>query len=94
MIEWKDITTYSQGDKEREPSSLQAEIEDIRIVIHQHIHYPNGELLLTAKDLGYNMMDLKTTNWEKAKEIAENFIKLAISRKIAFYQKILREIKR
>jgi len=40
MLEWKDTTSYSRGDKERIPRILEIKVEGLRIVVHRIIHYP------------------------------------------------------
>ena len=40
-IEWKDITSFSQGDKERVPRTFEARVDAIRLVVTRR-HGLNG----------------------------------------------------
>lgn len=88
---YKDITTHSQGDKERKPSILENETNGIRFTVHKHIYYGN-EWLLTCRDLGVEYLHLDTEDMEEAKEkgIVE-MIKL-LGNKINQYEKAIVEI--
>lgn len=60
MIEWKDATNYSHGERGRiEPNSWECRIEGIRVWVSKgHTYYPNewimhcGELGLREKRIG------------------------------------------
>lgn len=88
---YKDITTHSQGDKERKPSILENETNGIRFTVHKHIYY-GDEWLLTCRDLGVEYLHLDTEDMEEAKEkgIVE-MIKL-LGNKINQYEKAIVEI--
>jgi hypothetical protein len=72
-MEWKDITIYSQGDKERVPSVLEAKIDGFNIRVHRHIYYP-GTWLLSCHQLGIDNKDLKTDTFRIAETVALNFL--------------------
>ncbi len=63
---YKDITTYSQKDKERKPSILENETNGIRFTVHKHIYY-GDEWLLTCRKLGVEHLRLNTNDMEEAK---------------------------
>ena len=88
---YKDITTYSQRDKERKPRILENETNGIRFTVHKHIYY-GDEWLLTCRDLGVELLHLETEDMEEAKEkgIVE-MIKL-LGDKISQYEKAIVEI--
>lgn len=66
-MEWKDITSYSQRDKERIPRVLECKLApNISVTIHRHIYYGN-EWLLSCKFLGYDCFQLGTEDIENAK---------------------------
>ena len=48
---WKDISSYSRGDKAREPSSFQRRAGKLVIVVTRHIHYSADEWVLTCEPL-------------------------------------------
>lgn len=65
MLEWKDRTSYSRGDKERIPSIWELEVEGLKIVVHKIIHYP--EWYLSCYDLHIEKQCLYTEDVEEAK---------------------------
>ena len=70
MISWKDISSYSKGQKGKvEPSVLEADIEEIAIKIHRHIHYPET-WLLTCYDMNIEKENLYTNDFKKAERKA------------------------
>lgn len=57
---WKDVTSYSQGDKERKPTSFENVSGDLRICITcSHIQY-RGEWVMNCKALGIDTLHMKT----------------------------------
>lgn len=57
---WNDITTYSQGDKERKPAVFENKCGDLRIVImNSHINY-RGDWVMHCRVLGIDTLHLKT----------------------------------
>ncbi|MDI9413476.1 MAG: hypothetical protein QM401_07870 [Bacillota bacterium] len=73
LIAWKDVTSYSRGDKERIPNTLKAEICGFPIVIHRHIHYP-GTWLLSCYGLNLTNVDLSTDDFNEAERNAVAFL--------------------
>lgn len=62
-IEWKDATSYSQGERGKiAPRAWESRIEGIRIrVTCGHIYYP-GEWIMTNDDLGFDKKSLGLTS--------------------------------
>ncbi len=88
---YKDITTYSQRDKERKPSVLENETNGIGFTVHKHIYY-GDEWLLTCRELGVEQFCLNTEDMEEAKEKAiVEMIKL-LGEKICRYKKAIAEL--
>lgn len=57
---WKDITSYSQGDKERKPTSFEAVSGELRIYITSgHISY-RGEWIMHCNAVGIDTLHMKT----------------------------------
>ena len=44
-LKFKDISSYSQSDKDRTPHSFEARVGGFRLVVTRHIHYPEQWLL-------------------------------------------------
>ena len=88
---YKDITTYSRGDKHRTPRILENETNGIKFTVHKHIYY-GDEWLLTCRELGVEHLRLNTKDIEKAKEngIVEMIKLLGV--KINQYKKAIAEI--
>lgn len=74
-MEWKDVTTYKQGEKEKNPLILECKIDDcISVKVHKHIWY-GDEWLLSCSFTEQNMVQLDTTNLETAKSTALIYVK-------------------
>ena len=67
MLEWRDKTSYSRGDKERKPRIWELKVGGLRIVIHRIIHYP--EWYVSCYDLSIEDNCLYTDDLEEAKAI-------------------------
>lgn len=66
MNEWKDMTIYSQGDKERKVTTLEKKIGDMDIAIHTYIGC-GYEIFLTSSYLDIHSRSLHTTSFDEAK---------------------------
>lgn len=85
---YKDITTYKQGDKEKEPRILEKEVNGIKFTAHKHL-YHGDKWFLTCRELNVEKRDLHTEDMEEAKEKAIiEMIKL-LGAAIQKYQKAL-----
>jgi len=70
---WKDVSSYSQSDKERVPKSFEIMAggsRGIRIVVSRHIHYEPDQWLLQCHDLSIDNNLLQNKDLEKAQEEA------------------------
>lgn len=72
LIAWKDVTSYSRGNKERIPRILEAEICGFTLTIHRHIHIP-GTWLLSCCRLDLDNVDLRTDDFAEAENKAIAF---------------------
>lgn len=91
MIEWKDITSYSRRDKERNPTVLSADIYGITIIVHKYIGYGDA-WLLTCRYLKIDKHNLKTTDLKTAKENALDYLKQILYSEIERYTEALKEL--
>lgn len=74
--QWKDITSYSQRDIERIPSTLEFRKLtplNTRLIIHRHIYYPDT-WLVSCKGTEIDKVNLNTNNVEEAKTLAINYM--------------------
>lgn len=65
---WMDISSYSRGDVDRPPKTVEIRFKDLRIVVTRHIDAP-GKWILRC-DPFYNMHVLESTELEEAKREA------------------------
>ena len=84
-MNWKDISSYSQGDRERIPRIWNCRIGRMSITVHRHIHYPDWQWLLSCMPFFTNH-ELPFQDVEMAKEEA---IKLVLIK----LKKIIKELK-
>lgn len=89
---YKDITTHSQGDKDRTPRVLENETNGIKFTVHKHIYY-GDEWLLTCRELDVEHLRLNTNDMEKAKENGIVEMIKSLGGKINQYEKAIVEIK-
>lgn len=66
---YKDITTHSRNEKEREPRILENTVNGVKFVVHKHIAYED-EWILTCRELNIDKKSLHTDDMEEAKEKA------------------------
>ena len=85
---YKDITSYSQGEKERKPNILQNEVNGIVFKVHKHIHYGN-QWLLSCAELNIDKFELDTDDMETAKEKGITKMKEMLETRIVEYQKAI-----
>ena len=49
MVTWKDITSYSRGDKEQRPTTWRCFAGEVQVtIVRDHIHYPGVWLLMAV----------------------------------------------
>ena len=80
---WKDVTSYSQGDKDRKPTAFEAVSGELRIYITcGHIHY-NGDWIMHCKALGIDTLHMKTCkSQDDAEKRAIHNVRLKLKRLI------------
>lgn len=66
---WKDVSSYSRSEKERVPNAWSLTKAGLRVSVHRHIHYKNGEWLLTCEPF-YNLHVLASREQDEAKREA------------------------
>jgi len=72
---WKDISNYSQSDKNRTPWNWELEfLPNCRIIVHKHIHNPE-KWHLTCQALQINTKELREDSIELAKREALKIVK-------------------
>lgn len=64
---WKDITSYSQGEKERVPTTYEAVAGTLRIVITNGHIYHKGEWVAHIRPFGIDTKPLKAKTLDDAK---------------------------
>jgi hypothetical protein len=81
MSDWKDITSYSRGDKERIPTIFSLNAGNFRIVImNSHIYY-KGLWVLDAAPF-FNLVQLKAKTKEEAQEEAVHIVRKELKRSL------------
>jgi hypothetical protein len=88
---WKDVTSYSQRDKEKIPRTLELRKLspfNTRLVISRHIHYPDT-WLVSCKGTDIDNVDLHTDNVEEAKQKAIDCIMNYASRMLDKWNEII-----
>jgi hypothetical protein len=69
-MKWKDVSSYSRGDKERVPDIWEiGDRKTVRVCVHRHIHYPKDMWLLTCLPW-FDKQEIPEKDIDKAKDIA------------------------
>ena len=66
---WKDVTSYSQRDKEHIPATWELRSEQLTVVVTRHIYRP-GKWCLSCRQLGIDLLELSEDDEGEAKEKA------------------------
>lgn len=66
MITWRDITTYSKGDTEHIPTTIEGDAAGIKFLVHRHIDY-GTKWLLTCTELNIDKEKISEKDIETAK---------------------------
>lgn len=79
MAKWKDITSYSQGDKERVPRVWKIHFGDFELTVHRHIYYDPKMWLASSplferREMGEDLEEAK----KKAIELLKSKLTTAI----------------
>lgn len=72
-IKIKDISIHPKGDKERKPNVIEVEVGRIKYKVHRHIYYP-GTWLLSCREIGVDMEDMKTDDLNEALNNAKEYM--------------------
>jgi len=70
--EWKDISSYSQSDKDRKPTTFERHVGKLRLVVTRHIHYPNKWVIRSDGIFEHLINDCNT---DQAKDTATDMLK-------------------
>jgi len=81
--EWKDITSFSQGEKDRTPRTWQIQVGRVRVVVTRHIHYSPTAWLLRCENFGIEEV-LASSDIEDAKKEALATIRSILSGALAY----------
>jgi hypothetical protein len=69
-MQFKDISSYSQGETDRSPRVLRAEINGwLVITVHRHIRFPKDQWLLSSPGL-FELWSLKSKDLKAAQSEA------------------------
>lgn len=77
-MQWKNTTTYSQGEKDRTPRTYEARAGVIRIVVTRHIHFDASAWVLSAHPF-FDLHELASSEVEDAKREAMKLVRGALS---------------
>lgn len=68
-FQWKDISSYSQGDASREPQSLEMLVgPHCRLIVTRHLHYPGKWITRSSFEIQH-VLDAVTLDEAKAEAI-------------------------
>lgn len=74
MIQWKDISSYSQSDTKRIPNTFALKAGCVRITVHQYFGLGDA-WFVTCHEVGMNVRDLHTKDADEAKRIAVEMVR-------------------
>ena len=63
---WKNISSYSQGEKDRTPTTFEFRAGRLRIVVTRHIHFPKDVWVASAEPF-FKLIELKNKDSEAAR---------------------------
>lgn len=90
MSEWKDVTSHSQGDKERVPKTFEIRLGFIRVVVTRHIYFSPDVWTYRCDGLGdQTNFELQNRDLEGAKKEALERIKPRLEKALDALQKAL-----
>ena len=82
-LNWRDVTSYKQGDTERVPRTWELKLEELKYKVIVTRYYENT-WLLTFREANIELRDLETDDVEEAKnkalEIVKNYLNDLIER--------------
>lgn len=80
-MHWKDVSSFSRGDKDRTPKAWSFEAGKLKISVHRHIHYPPETWLATCEPF-FSNKELTEENEASAKAEALNSIQTLLENAI------------
>lgn len=92
MLDWKDVSRYSQTDKERKPKSWKATINDLEVLVHRHIYYDGW--VLTVRELNIDKKQLSGEDIEDCKKQALDFVRKEVEARLMSFMQIKNAIDR
>lgn len=75
--EWKDVSSRSQGQKDRTPTAWELRTEEIRVTVHRHVYNP-AAWFVSCYDLGIEARELSPKDADGAKAAALNAVKVRL----------------
>jgi hypothetical protein len=63
---WRDVSSYSQGQKERLPRTFSLALPSFSVVVTRHLHYPPDVWVLRCPELGMDTHPLESSSLELA----------------------------
>lgn len=77
-MEWKDETSYRQGDTDRTPKTWVLGVAGLRIVVSRHIHFAPDEWVLTCEPW-FNKKVISNGTEGEAKEAALSAVRNCVA---------------
>lgn len=75
MIKFEDVTSHSQGAKDRTAKTWQAKIGCVRLTVTRHIHYAADEWIAESQPDIINMVRLESKDIDDAKTEAVDLLR-------------------
>lgn len=76
-VEFKDVTSHSQGIKERTPRTWEAKIGCVRLTVTRHVHYALDEWIARSHP---NIIDMELLQSKDIDEAKDEAVELLLSR--------------
>lgn len=78
MVAWNDVSSFSQGDKERIPNCWKIKGGKLTVTVHRHIHFKKDDWLLSCEPwFSQHLLDSKEV--EEAKNEALQKVRGALA---------------
>ncbi len=83
---WKDISSFRQGEKDRTPTTWELNVASHRLLVHRHIHQP-GKWFLSGQPF-FNQFELDSSEAEAAKVEAINRWRTELAEKLEAFEQL------
>lgn len=83
---WKDISSFSRGEKDRTPTTWEFNVASHRLRVHRHIHSP-GKWLLSGQPF-FDQFELDSSEAEAAKAEAINRWRTELAEKLEAFEQL------